>query len=634
VSEYLVGTAGHVDHGKTALLRALTGIDCDRLPEEKRRGITLDLGFAHLERDGAALGFVDVPGHERFVHNALAGLGGIRLLLLVVAADEGIRPQTREHLAIAGLLEIPELLVALTKCDLVDDDLAGLVELELEEWLAATPWAGAPVRRASSVTGTGIEELAGELVERARAATPRDDLDAPARLPVDRAFTPVGQGVVVTGTLVRGRLAVGDELRLLPGDRKVRVRGLQAHGAPREALEAGGRTAVQLGGIERALVERGDELVGAGGPEATRNLLARIRLLPDSPIELSAGREARLHLGAGESPVRVRPLAPERLGPGEEGIVALRLARPLVAARGDRLVLRRLSPVATLGGGRVLDPRWRRPRRLDLASHLDALAGSDDAALEAWAEAGGPAGLEPADAGARLGVGPDFARERLGALAGEGRLVQADGRFFHPRALAALEEKARRLLVALFEADRLADTVSKAEVARRLLPRRAAGLVDVHFGWLVHRGVLRIDGDRVAPPGRKAELSTGEKGLAAEILALYEGAQLAPPSPAEVIRQLKAKPEIAKGLIRHLLGRKRLVQLPGGLLFAASALATLAGELSATGWESFSVGEFKDRFGLSRKWAIPLLEHLDSAGVTRRVGDRRQLVRRASGGAA
>jgi len=626
VSDLLVGTAGHVDHGKTKLLEALTGIDCDRLPEEKRRGITLDLGFAHLERDGVVIGFVDVPGHERFVHNALAGLGGIRLLLLVVAADEGVRQQTREHLAIAELLGLREVWVAITKLDAVEPGMADLVELELGELLAGTPWPQPPVFRLSATRGDGVEELARALVERARRAAGSPRLGAPARLPIDRAFSPRGQGVVVTGTLASGTLAVGDEPWLEPGSRRVRVRALQEHGKTRESLAAGSRAAVQLAGVDLGELERGQELVMADGPGATRSLVARIELLADAPLTLDRPVELTLHLGAAEVPALLRPLEPPAIEPGERGLVALRCRRPIVAARCDRLVLRRPSPAATVAGGEVLDPRWRRPRKLDLTAHLAALAGDDDAAIVAWCAAAGLAGLEAGELTSRLGRGRAAAHARLAALAADGRLVAGGDRSWHPTALAALAERAKRVLREYFAADRLAESMPKAELVRKLLPRRAAASADFHLGWLAGRGVVQLDADRVAPPGRRAELTTGESGLAASILDEYENAGLEPPGPLEVARRLAAKPPIVDGLVQHLVRRKRLVRLPGGLIFAASAIERLAADVRSAGWTSFDVAQFKQRFGLSRKWAIPLLEHLDGHGVTRRVGDRRQVV--------
>ena len=627
MSSLLVGTAGHVDHGKTALLAALTGIDCDRLPEEKRRGITLDLGFAHLERDGAEIGFVDVPGHERFLHNALAGLGGIRVLLLVVAADEGVRAQTREHLAVADLLGVPEAVVAVTKTDLAPADLLDLVELEVAELLAPTRFAGAPVFRVSSRTGDGVAALAAALVARARSAGGPAAPD-PARLPVDRVFVVRGQGVVATGTLLAGELRAGDELRLEPAGRELRVRALEVHGRARDVARAGSRVALLLGGVEAGDLARGDELVGVGGAAPARRLLARVRLLPDSPVALAGSTEVRLHLHAGETPARVRALEPPRLAPGAEGLVEIRPRAPRVATRSDRFVLRRLSPAATLGGGEVLDPRWHRARGPALAARLTALAGDEESAHAAWVEAAAEAGAAASELAVRLGAGAARVEAALARLGADARLVAGAGRWFAPAALGALEERARRLLADYFERERLAEGMPRAELVRRLLGRRAAALADFHLGWLARRGVLALAGDRVAPPGRRPQLSATETGLAASILEAYDGAGLEPPSPVEVARRLAAKPAVVEGLVRHLVSRRRLMQLPAGLVISAAAFDRLRVDLEATGWERFSVGQFKERFALSRKFAIPLLERLDALAVTRRAGDERLLLRR------
>jgi len=625
----LVGTAGHVDHGKTALLRALTGIDCDRLPEEKRRGITLDLGFAHLEREGVEIGFVDVPGHERFLDNALAGLGGIRLLLLVVAADEGVRPQTREHLEIADLLGIPRALVVLTKLDAAGDELADLVELEVAELLAPTRFRGAEVLRTSSVTGRGIDGLAARLLDCARAAAPAESAAAPARLPIDRAFLLPGRGLVVTGTLAAGAVAAGDELEQLPAGRRARVRAVHVHGRARDAAAAGSRTALQVAGLELGEVERGDELVAPGRFLSSRRLLARLRWLPEAPA-LEGRSELRVHLFAAERVAVARPLAPERIEPGAEGLVELRLAQPLVAARGDRLIVRRLSPAATLGGGEVLDPRFRRPRGPALVAALAALGGGDDDALGFWIDQAAEAGAAAGELARRLGRAPAEVERRLAALAAAGRLLAgpdgSGGRlYFSPARLAALEKRARALLDDYFGRDRLAAGMPRAEAARRLLPRRAAALADFHLGWLAERRVLELDGGEIRLPGRRPELTGAESGLAATILEVYEQAGLEAPSPAEVARTLAAKPEIVDGLVRYLVGRKRLLRLPAGLVLSVAAVDRMVATLRAAGVERFTVADFKERFGLTRKWAIPLLEHLDSTGVTRRVGDQRHL---------
>ena len=312
----IVGTAGHIDHGKTRLIEALTGIDCDRLAEEKARGITIDLGFAWLVEGDLQLGFVDVPGHERFLHNALAGLGGIRLMLLVVAADEGVKPQTREHVAICALLGIPAAVVALTKTDLVSGDLLELAQLEVEELLQATPFAGAPIVPVSAVTGAGMSRLRELLVERAAAVAVPADAARPARLPIDRAFHLKGLGVVVTGTLAAGRVAAGDELAVIPGDRIARVRSVQVHGAPREAALAGERTSLQLAGVELGELQRGQQLAPAGALATTHRLLARCTWLPEAGKPLAGWAAVRVHLLAAETLGKARALLPPELVPG------------------------------------------------------------------------------------------------------------------------------------------------------------------------------------------------------------------------------------------------------------------------------------------------------------------------------
>jgi selenocysteine-specific elongation factor len=422
----IVGTAGHIDHGKTSLVLALTGIDCDRWAEEKARGITIDLGFAHLTEHGVQLGFIDVPGHERFLHNALAGLGGIRVMLLVVAADEGVKPQTREHLAICSLLGIPAGLVALTKADLAAPDLLELAHLEIDELLAATPFAGTPVLAVSSATGVGIDALKSALLELASRHAVETAPEMPARLPIDRAFHLRGQGVVVTGTLSGGSVRAGDLLELLPPapglDGTLRVRSVQVHGEAREAALAGERTSLQLTGAPLEELRRGQQLGTPGAFAATTSLLARVTLLPDAPADLQGFVPVRLHLHAGEALGRMRPLAgvappnagaaaplgdaalssadaaPSpahaapppagaaggRLAPGDSGLVEIRLQTPVVAARGDRLIVRRPSPAATLGGGEVLDPGWRRHRGALLPAALAALDGGLPSALAFW----------------------------------------------------------------------------------------------------------------------------------------------------------------------------------------------------------------------------------------------------------
>ncbi|MFL6200355.1 MAG: selenocysteine-specific translation elongation factor [Thermoanaerobaculia bacterium] len=625
----IVGTAGHIDHGKTSLVLALTGIDCDRWAEEKSRGITIDLGFAHLEEGDLQVGFIDVPGHERFLHNALAGLGGIRVMLLVVAADEGVKPQTREHLAVCSLLGIPAGLVALTKVDLVSPDLLELAQLEVEELLAGTPFAGSAVLPVSSTTGEGTPELKAALVELAARHATEADPERPARLPLDRAFHLKGLGVVVTGTLASGEVRPGDTLEVLPRGQKARVRSVQVHGRPREAAEAGERTSLQVTGVALEELARGMQL---GAPEAfaaTTSLLGRFTLLPDAPGPIRGFLSVRVHLYASEVLGRMRSLSPGGLAPGETGPVEIRLQAPVSATRGDRFIVRRPSPAATLGGGEILDPQWRRHRGTILGQALTALQGDLRSALAFWALEAGERGVEAAVLAQRLGVPHARVETELRKLASAQKLiaVPGEGRWIAPSAVQRVTERARRVLKEYFQKDRLAEAMPKAEAVRRILRGRAADLAPVYFGWLEAQKVLTLQGDQVALPGRSAQLTGEESKLSTAVVEKYDQGGLTPPSPGEVARALNAKPQILDGVIRHLVTRGQLIRLPDGLILAASAIAGLKRDLLATSWDRFSVADFKDRFGLSRKWAIPLLEHLDSTGATRRLGDERMVIR-------
>jgi selenocysteine-specific elongation factor len=647
----IVGTAGHIDHGKTSLVLALTGIDCDRWAEEKARGITIDIGFAHLTEGDLQIGFVDVPGHERFLHNALAGLGGIRIMLLVVAADEGVKPQTREHLAVCSLLGIPAGIVALTKADLVDPDLLELAQIEVEDLLADTPFARAVILPVSSTTGAGLPLLKEALFQAARQVgnaetaeegSPGQTAVRPARLPIDRAFHLKGLGAVVTGTLASGTIRAGDTLEVLPRGGTARVRSIQVHGEPREAALAGERTSLQITGIPLEDLHRGLELLTPGAFLATTRLAARFTLLEGAPAALSGYVPVRLHLYASEAVGRMRPLGVETIEPGESGLVEIRLAVPVVAVRGDRFILRRPSPATTLGGGEILDPLWRRPRNIAgiagiagtaVASALAALPGDLRAILALWVAGAGERGAEAPELARRLGVAPLGVAAELAALATEGRLLEVpEGtghgrRFVTPAAYQRLTERARRVLKEYFQKDRMALGMPKAEAVRRILRGRAADLADVYLGWLAAQKVLAVRGDQVTLPGRGSELTSEESKLAAAVLDRFQKAGLTPPGPTDLQTDLQTKPQILDGVVRHLVARGQLLRLPSGLVLAATAVADLRQSLLATSWERFSVADFKDRFGLSRKWAIPLLEHLDSTGVTKRAGDDRLVVR-------
>lgn len=633
LARVIVGTAGHVDHGKTALIRALTGIDCDRWAEEKRRGITIDLGFAHLVEDGVQLGIVDVPGHRRFLDNALAGMGGIRVLLLVVAATEGVMPQTREHVAIASLLGLSAALVALTKVDLAEPELIDLARLDVEQLLAETPFAGAAIVPVSSVTGVGLDELKRRLLALGREQRIETDVEAPVRLPMDRAFHLPGRGVVVTGTLGSGVIRAGDTLEILRIGKRFRVRTVQVHGEDREFAFAGERTSLLLAGAELPQLSRGLQLLSSGAFELSRSVCSRLTVLADAPAPLRPRAECRLHLLAEETLARVSPLERPALEPGEQGLVELRLREPLPIVRGDRVILRRPTPAATLGGGEIVDPRWRRPRRAALTASLEQLCKGSEEALSVWIERAGPAGISAEDLAQHLGVVPARLLPCLQVLVRSGRARVFPERVGQPKrwvaetVFARLCETARGLVASHFERDRFSLGMSKAELLDRLLPGGPESSAELLLRKLVRARVLEIVDGCVSLPGRAVELSPLEEACLAELEARYEAAGLEPPTLLEIKASAPLPGEVVESLARLLVARGRGLRLSNQELVAASAVDGLRRALLASDFERVTVPEFKALFGLTRRWAVPLLELCDTLGITRKLGMDRLIVR-------
>jgi selenocysteine-specific elongation factor len=636
VKSVVVGTAGHIDHGKSALVRALTGTDPDRLKEEKARGITIDLGFAHAEIGGVNLAFVDVPGHERFVKNMLAGAGGIDLVMLVVAADESVMPQTREHFHICQLLRVRSGLIVLTKRDLADGDMLEIATLEARELVNGSFLEAAPIVAVSSKTGEGLDDLRRVLLEVASGVEGRD-ADGPARLPIDRVFTVRGFGTVVTGTLVSGTLSVDQTVEILPRGLHAKVRGLQVHGRGETNAAAGHRVAVNLGGVELTDLERGDVLCTPGAFESTRRFDASIDLLKEARA-LRHGARVRFHQGTAEvlgrvamAAVRGSDAPAAQVAPGESAYARIRLEAPAVLTRGDRFILRAYSPPLTIGGGVVLDPQpprgairtpagRRRLQSLDIADHPDADVVA--ALVEERAAFGLPAGALVA----RAGLTPRSAAAVTDALVGA-RRVQRVGDLLV--AASAIEDRGSRLLAALKQhhaAQPLSEGLPREEARERVFGRGAAEVFDAVVAALVAGGRI-VARDRLALAGHTLSLSPEEARAGDAIERVFREAALAPPDFATAAARAAVDAALADRMGKLLLRQKRLVKLDD-LWFHADALETLKADVrglkaAAAQPARVDVAAFKERYGITRKYAIPLLEYLDRERVTRRVGDSR-----------
>jgi selenocysteine-specific elongation factor len=624
----IVGTAGHIDHGKSALVRALTGTDPDRLKEEKERGITIDLGFAHLDLGPAGVvSFIDVPGHERFVRNMLAGAHGIDAVLLVVAADESVMPQTREHFHICRLLGIRSGLVALTKCDIADAESQTVAEMEVRELLAGSFLEDAPVLRVSARTGLGLPALGEALGALARRAAARP-AGGVLRLPVDRAFTLRGFGTVVTGTLVSGALAPGDEVELLPGGRRARVRGLQVHGAPVERLDAGNRAAVNLAGLEIADVARGDVVVRPGTLRASRLLDVELTLLGGEKALKDLSR-VRAHIASAERLARVRLLGGAPVEAGRPARVQLRLEAPAVAGRGDRLVLRSYSPANTIGGAVVLDPLPPVRRRREAAVAAPPASADGRAAARAFVEQAGAAGIDTATLAARLTVPP---ADVAGLL--EGTDVVAVGRdplgYLSRPALDGLGAGVRAALARFHAESPLRAAMPREELRRRVFGRAPEGALERVLEELGAAGHVRATADGVALARHEVRLSSEEEQARGAVL---EAARTSGLEGVDLDRlAARASRPVLERVCKVLVAEGELRRVGEGLVHAA-ALDQLKARVRER-WPPGSrldVGAFKEMTGLSRKFTIPLLEYLDRERVTRRSGNDR-LVLSGSGG--
>jgi selenocysteine-specific elongation factor len=615
----VVGTAGHVDHGKSTLIRALTGIDPDRLREERERGMTIDLGFAWLTLPGGAdVGIVDVPGHQDFIRNMLAGVGGIDAVVLVVAADEGVMPQTREHLAILGLLGIERGVVALSKRDLVDDEWAALVRGEVRAALADTALAGAPIVELSATTRRGLDDLVAALETVLGAAPPRRDLARP-RLPIDRAFTMTGFGTVVTGTLVDGSLRVGDEVELVPGGLRGRIRGLQTHRRAIDVARPGSRVAANLTGIEKEAIDRGMVLAHPGTFAPTSAISLRLALLPDVSGPLEHDDAVRVHAGTAEAIARVSVLEGGVIAPGESAWVQLRLLTPIAVAVGDRLVIRRPSPSETLGGGAVADTSGERSR-----TRAEAVAALERRSAPSPAErllASFDVPRTPAEAGERSGLDMAARDAAYTTLVDSGLAVALADAAVSREAFEALATRVERTIAMTHRKAPLRAGASREEVrsALELAPKRYAALVArlVADGRVAERGsALAIPSHRpTLTPEQDARWSTARAALARE--------PLQPPSAAALQQEYRIDLE----LLMALAERGDVVRVGTDGVFLPDAVQRFGDAIiDALVAGPITVARARDLTGSSRKHVLPLLQFLDDHGLTRRVGDDRVLI--------
>jgi selenocysteine-specific elongation factor len=646
----IVGTAGHIDHGKTSLVKALTGIDADRLKEEKQRGITIDIGFADLAIDDVRIGFVDVPGHERFVKNMLAGAHGLDLVMLVVAADESVMPQTREHFDICRLLDVKAGLVALTKSDMVDEELLELARAEVEDFVRGSFLAEAPIVAVSSRTGDGIDELKQELAKLAARTQPKA-ISAVMRLPVDRAFSIKGFGTVVTGTLIAGQLKLGDELDVLPSGIRTRVRNLQVHGHDTDHALAGQRTAINLQGLNVEQAQRGVVLAPAGRLGSTRMVDARLHLLPSAPRPLVHRARVRFHHGTSEVLARVvlleggegsaesgtsgrepgRNLAIE---PGNSRLVQLRLEKPVTALPGDHFILRSYSPQVTIGGGVILDARPEKHRKSARSAYdrLSELEHADfDSKIAAFVEMAGLHAMTLPELAARTGATDEQLAKAIARQVSAGLVLEVSNSpatLMSAPALKQLETRVVGLLEDHHRREPLSLGLGREEVRERVFGDLKPEIVRSIVSRLAEGGKIVVERDSMRLASHRMALSATDAAHKQRLEATFKNAGLQAGTLDEAAKSAGVSPDLARKLYNLLAAEKRVLRIDD-FVFHADSIEKLKERVRAQKAISsrIDVAVFKEiTGGLTRKYAIPLLEYLDRERVTRRVGNEREIL--------
>ncbi|MBU4240956.1 MAG: selenocysteine-specific translation elongation factor [Actinobacteria bacterium] len=627
----IIGTAGHIDHGKTVLVKALTGRDTDRLSEEKERGISIDLGFAPLElSNGGVVGIVDVPGHENFIRNMMSGATGVDLALIVVAADDGVMPQTREHLAILDLLGVSDAVVAVTKADLVDGEFVELVTDEVSDLLDGTGLAGSPVIPISAISGEGIEKLKEELERQAGLVRLKDE-QLPARLPIDRVFTLKGIGTVVTGTLWSGTVGSTDHLELLPRGLGVRLRSLQVHDLSRDTVFAGERVAANLAGVSQGDVARGDVLATPGTLRPTYMVDAAVTVLGDWKRPLKRGARLRFHHGTREVMGRIYPLEGDRVAPGETRPAQLRLETVAVCAPGDRFIIRSYSPVTTIGGGVIIDAHPVKHKATDVravSEFHELLTGESRSIAVFLARARKP--VTPDDLVLYSGLPPAAVKEGLERMAEDGEAVRfgqkGGAAYLASERYEGLAEGLERAAAEFHRAKPLAEGIAKETLKKKVLVGWESRTGETLIENLVAEGRLESDGNLVRLPSAAASVSVEQERTLAGITDRIRRNPVSPPTLSELSEELGESKQSLFELLELAARSGTLVRVSPELFFSREVLDDIKGKLTpAALGDGITVSDFRKLIGTSRKYALPLLEYFDRVRVTVRVSDLRTL---------
>jgi selenocysteine-specific elongation factor len=627
----ILGTAGHIDHGKSTLVKALTGTDPDRLKEEKERGITLDLGFASLDLPGGnRLGIVDVPGHEGLIKNMLAGVGGIDMVMLVIAADEGIMPQTREHLAICDLLQVKKGLIALTKMDAAEKDWLALVHDEVREFVKGTFLEKSPIVPVSAKTGENLEKLKLELDKLAKEVAPKS-ANGILRLPIDRVFTMKGFGTVITGTLLSGTISQDQEVDILPKGITTKVRGIQSHGQASQRAVAGQRTAVNLQGVEKDQLSRGDTIVTKGFFKTTRNVDCSLTMLPQALRGIKTGTRIRFYNNTQEAIGRISLVGAHELNPGDAGFVQFRLEQPVLIQHGDRFIIRFYSPMETLGGGMVLNPHPRRHKNSTMEESVRSLGVLDKGSLEektALLVSGKAlAGMEEAEVIGAVAADKAEVTAALSALAQKKVIVRVDNLYVHTAHLATLETKVLDLIAQFHKANSLKPGIDKEEVKGMLKVRLHPKALNMAIDGLIRKKQVETEGSKLRLPGFRPAVGKDQGLYKDKIVEAIKKGGSQPPVREELPALFGITDKDAKDLLKLLADEGRVVRINDSLYLDKAVLEAIKADLlkHLSEKKEIVVAEFRDIAKTSRKFAVPILEHFDSQKLTQRVGDKRVL---------